>query len=211
MKIFFSSDWHIRHKNMLLKPERFLRTISYEMDIFFSHWSEFNKAKQENQEFYFFFLGDLLFQRHLTMPWFKEIFRGNFGRFQKNNKFCFVRGNHDEKEKIPNSYLKDELGFNLVFDNFVVIEMDQKKYLLSHFPCVDSVEKGNDDLKERLRLVYNKHNCVSNLHGHIHTREIGNRMWNGYPFQCINIGADKMAECKPFVRVVNSFGISEWG
>lgn len=96
-KYWFSSDWHLQHKNIIKYDNRPFKTIEEHDEIIISN---FEKVVNKGDDFYF--LGDFSFTNDskLLHNWFERL-------ANKANLF-FISGNHDHHKVIPfyNSYGK---------------------------------------------------------------------------------------------------------
>ncbi len=107
--IFFISDTHFDHTNIIRYCKRPFKSTSEMNNAMLSNWN--NTIKKED---IVFFLGDLIFGRGSREVdyWLKQL----------NGKIYFVSGNHEKKSKIIEYYDK------------LIIKYKGKKFLLVHDP-----------------------------------------------------------------------------
>lgn len=112
-KTWFSSDWHLAHKNVIKYDNRPFKTIQ-EMDH--TIISNYNKTVSPEDDFYF--LGDFCFDRKLTEVYLQQL---------KGNLF-FIRGNHDKHDTIK---LYQKYGTYLGEQK--KIRVGEKEIILNHY------------------------------------------------------------------------------
>ena len=151
--IFFTSDWHLFHDNVLIYDKRPFKDV-YEMhETLVKNWN--NKVPSDAVVFY---MGDLSFAKNikLTIPIVEQL----------NGQIHFIMGNHDRYEDIK------KIGrFENIYDliNLRVTDIDAPKneqsIVLSHYPI----------------LSWNKINRGSyHLHGHEHMHLAREKEWEWY-------------------------------
>lgn len=117
--IWFSSDYHWGHRNILEYDKRPFDSIEkHDIHIL----NEYNKLVQPQDDFYF--LGDLAFtKKREQLAWIESLLIQ-----MKGNKF-FIKGNHDHSETIK---LYEKHGIYLGEKKTITIGED--RVTLNHFP-----------------------------------------------------------------------------
>ena len=115
--IFFTSDTHFDHKN-LLKYDRSFSSIEEMNEQIILNW---NSVVKPNDDIYH--LGDLSFCKS------KEKLKIIINRLHGNK--ILIRGNHDREH--PSYYIN--LGFKNCFD-YKRIDLNKKTIILSHYPMI---------------------------------------------------------------------------
>lgn len=113
MKAYFSSDYHLGHKNVIKYDNRPFKTV-YEMDeaIIKNHN---NTVRDEDQ---FYFLGDFSFDRRRTEEYLRRL---------QGEKF-FIKGNHDNSDIIK---LYEKYGTYL--GNLSEVSVFGQRIVLCHY------------------------------------------------------------------------------
>ncbi len=137
---YFSSDWHLGHKNILQYDNRPFKTIEeHDAKIL----ENYNSVVGENDTFYF--LGDF------ALGHFKNA--ENILR-QMNGKKFFILGNHDEK---PMQRMYRNYG--TVLGNLYEIEPHEQKIVICHYSM--RVWRGNH--KGNWHLFGHSHGSLDHL------------------------------------------------
>lgn len=166
VKIFFTSDTHFGHKNILNFCERPFKDTDEMDETIIANWN--NKVGKNDIVFH---LGDFAFA---TNKRWQEL------RYRLNGKIYLILGNHDIT-RWPGDYTMQL--FDRV-ENQMMLKIDNKyKVYLNHFPflCYDGVYRNPQD-------------CTIQLHGHVHER-IGDtgkdkdRLKYRFPYQ-YDVGVD---------------------
>lgn len=166
VKIFFTSDTHFGHRNILNFCERPFKDTDEMDETIIANWN--NKVGKNDIVFH---LGDFAFATNKR--WQDLICK-------LNGKIILVLGNHDVV-KWPGDYTMQL--FERV-ENQMMLKIDNKyKVYLNHFPflCYDGVYRNPQD-------------CTIQLHGHVHERigDIGkdkDRLKYRFPYQ-YDVGVD---------------------
>ena len=166
VKIFFTSDTHFGHKNILNFCERPFKDTDEMDEAIITNWN--NKVGKDDIVFH---LGDFAFASNKR--WQELICK-------LNGKIYLILGNHDIT-RWPGSYTMEL--FDRV-ENQMMLKIDNKyKVYLNHFPflCYDGVYRNPQD-------------CTIQLHGHVHERigDVGNdkdRLKYRFPYQ-YDVGVD---------------------
>ena len=124
--IYFTSDTHFFHKNILeYCPERknFASSVEEMNDILIQRW---NSKVNHGDDVYFF--GDFIFNKN------PETIKATFGALKGN--IYFIKGNHDDKQVTRNLSVP-------VMDS-VMFNLDGVKIYLNHYPnSTKAYEKFN--------------------------------------------------------------------
>ncbi|MFW9993532.1 MAG: metallophosphoesterase [Candidatus Odinarchaeota archaeon] len=113
MGTWFTSDWHLSHKNIMKYSKRPYKTVE-EMDK--TIMENFNNLVKENDEVYY--LGDFCFKKDRTEEYLNEM----------KGKLYFVMGNHDRHIKhVLKKYCE------AVWD-LKEIKVNMQSITLSHYP-----------------------------------------------------------------------------
>ena len=165
-KIWFTSDTHFGHKNIINFCERPFKNTD-EMDEFIiNNWNS-----KINKDDIVFHLGDFAFASNKR--WQELICR-------LNGKIYLILGNHDVS-RWPGDYTMSL--FERV-ENQIMLKIDNKyKVYLNHFPflCYDGTYRNPED-------------CTIQLHGHVHERlgdtgKDAQRLQYRFPYQ-YDVGVD---------------------
>lgn len=166
VKIFFTSDTHFGHINILNFCKRPFSSVEEMDEAIITNWN--NKVGKDDLVFH---LGDFAFATNKR--WQDLICK-------LNGKIILVLGNHDIV-RWPGDYTMNL--FERV-ENQIMLKIDNKyKVYLNHFPflCYDGVYRNPQD-------------CTIQLHGHVHER-IGDtgkdkdRLKYRFPYQ-YDVGVD---------------------
>jgi len=150
LKLFCWSDIHFNHTNILKYCDRKFDNIEEHDDYYIKIWN-----KNISNEDTIYYLGDFLLSNKHAL---KKILE------QLNGKKVLIRGNHDRFT--TNKYITG--GFSEVV-NYKIENIDSKiigvkgNIFFSHYPFSDIDE---------YKILYNKNNCVLNIHGHLHNKTI---------------------------------------
>lgn len=165
-KIWFTSDTHFGHQNILKFCERPFNSVEEMDNVIIERWN--SKVGKDDIVFH---LGDFAFASNKR---WQELIS------YLNGKIYLILGNHDIT-RWPGNYTMQL--FDRV-ENQMMLKIDNKhKVYLNHFPflCYDGVYRNPED-------------CVIQLHGHVHER-IGDvskdaqRLQYRFPYQ-YDVGVD---------------------
>lgn len=165
-KIWFTSDTHFGHKNILTFCERPFNSVEEMDNAIIERWN--SKVGKDDIVFH---LGDFAFASNKR--WQDLIYK-------LNGKIYLILGNHDIT-RWPGTYTMQL--FDRV-ENQIMLKIDNKyKVYLNHFPflCYDGTYRNPED-------------CTIQLHGHVHER-IGDtgkdaqRLQYRFPYQ-YDVGVD---------------------
>lgn len=150
MRLFFTSDQHFGHTNILKYAKRpFEPDYKGMIDCAKFMYDTYQQTVSDNDVVVF--LGDLALINNENKDAFSDLFQS-----MKGTKLL-VLGNHD---RFPVSYYKDA-GFCDVRDYHIV-----KDHFVCHYPCTSSFSS-----KEKLCTNAFKHSgCTDIWHGHIHEK-----------------------------------------
>jgi calcineurin-like phosphoesterase family protein len=154
MKIFFISDTHFFHKNIIKYTNRPFLDVNKMNEYIINQW---NNVVSENDIIYH--LGDFAIGWDKTFPDKKECYKHIMD--QLNGKKILIKGNHDRES---DNFYKD-IGFSEVYPYLIVDGM-----LLTHYP-LEINEYQKESLKQfiyKLQNLYNKYKLTKVIHGHIH-------------------------------------------
>jgi calcineurin-like phosphoesterase family protein len=162
MTIFFTSDLHFGHENIIKYCGRPWSNVQEMNEALITNW---NSRVQPGDTVYL--LGDFAMGQKSNILFRKRL----------NGKIILIRGNHDRKPSV----MRDEAGFDEVHDN-LLIQLSGLKLYLAHIPV--HLPDRLDDRKHDPKLVkmpaeeYDYFLC-----GHVHEKwkRIGNT---------INVGCD---------------------
>lgn len=165
-KIWFTSDTHFGHKNILTFCERPFNSVEEMDNAIIERWN--SKVEKDDIVFH---LGDFAFASNKR--WQELIYK-------LNGKIYLILGNHDIT-RWPGTYTMQL--FDRV-ENQMMLKIDNKyKVYLNHFPflCYDGTYRNPED-------------CTIQLHGHVHQRigDIGKdaqRLQYRFPYQ-YDVGVD---------------------
>ena len=167
VKIFFTSDTHFGHTNIINFCERPFKDTDEMDELLIHNWN----AKVGKDDIVFH-LGDFAFA---TNKRWQEL------RYRLNGKIYLILGNHDVV-RWPGDYTMQM--FDRV-ENQMMLKIDNKyKVYLNHFPflCYDGVYRNYHE------------DCTIQLHGHVHERpnDTGkdkDRLKYRFPYQ-YDVGVD---------------------
>lgn len=193
---FFISDTHLGHLNIL----KFTKSRSVEMKkknmINQDDWIKYNWNQTCQNDNTIIHCGDLSYKG-------KSNVINNL-----NGKKFLLKGNHDDlsfKEYTENGFnlinnlvlidkFKKDLVFlkqiksysNLKSFNFILFEYDNLRFLVSHFPIIDTqgYDKKYESQINGLKWIFEYCQCDYNLHGHTHENNMN------YD-QCVNISFEQ--------------------
>jgi calcineurin-like phosphoesterase family protein len=164
MSLYFTSDLHFYHKNILkYQSNRNCETLDEMHSVLINNW---NNLISENDNV--IICGDFCFARVTkTSEMVKQL---------KGNKIL-LRGNHDYLK--PNKY--EELGFTL--KKYMIID----DYFCGHYPIYTDEQFEYDMLNRKIddqtmiRKIYGEYKqafidsgCTKVIHGHIHSFKMDN-------------------------------------
>lgn len=166
VKIWFTSDTHFGHKNIITFCERPFNSVEEMDNAIIERWN--SKVGKDDIVFH---LGDFAFASNKR--WQELIYK-------LNGKIYLILGNHDIT-RWPGTYTMQL--FDRV-ENQMMLKIDNKyKVYLNHFPflCYDGTYRNPED-------------CTIQLHGHVHQRigDIGKdaqRLQYRFPYQ-YDVGVD---------------------
>lgn len=115
MNIFFSSDYHLGHNNILKYDKRPFKDINHHDEAIITNHNEIVKTDDE-----FYFLGDFSFNDKRTEEYLQRI----------NGKKFFIRGNHDSHKTVK-LYQK----YGIYLDEQIKIVVQKQDIILNHFPA----------------------------------------------------------------------------
>ncbi|WP_461831557.1 metallophosphoesterase [Aquifex sp.] len=169
------SDTHFYHENIVnLNPK--VRFVGFEVVIL----NNLYKTLKEGD--ILFHLGDFTWHFNDEQGYLK-IWKG------LPAKKILVMGNHDRNREKLSEY------FDEIYELYTIIEYENVRILLSHYPALDPLTNRYPERQELIREVYFKEGCDLLIHGHVHwnergircgCREVGvncynvNVEWNGY-------------------------------
>lgn len=146
--IYFSSDWHFYHKNILKYDNRPFST----MDEMIEHIiTRTNDIVKEDDELYF--LWDLNFSHNDE----------TLNRLCKINckNMYWVRGNHDSDSAV------NKMGRRFKWvKNEHVLEIEWRKIRLEHYPPIDYTDDGNGGMKKVSRYTPSDYDICIHWHTH---------------------------------------------
>ena len=197
MRIFFTSDLHISHENILkFEPYRkkYLKceNINEHDKAIIGSW---NSIVKDDDIVYV--LGDLGFDRSSERQYVNQL---------KGIKIL-IRGNHDQEK----DYYYYKLGFSAVMYE-AVIKIGKTKVLLSHYPYrlsfwskLKLLLRGKYHQKDQTKRPINRGMWL--LHGHIHSGG-GNRILSTISGERqINVGLDankcKLISAQEISNIIN--------
>jgi len=176
-RVFIISDTHFFHNNMLLyEPTRMVYLDTHESfeDFLIENWNDTVTDRD-----IVIHLGDFVFK---DASKFTDDIR-------LRGKKILVLGNHDYRkrnipylEKIFDYIIRDGTVLNLNKGgteeiptgdravNGIILGYDGMKILLSHYPVFQYDEYDRDRI-ELLHRFYQQHNCLLNIHGHVHYKD----------------------------------------
>ena len=166
VKMWFTSDTHFGHKNILTFCERPFNSVEEMDNAIIERWN--SKVGKDDIVFH---LGDFAFASNKR--WQELIYR-------LNGKIYLILGNHDVI-RWPGDYTMSL--FERV-ENQMMLKIDNKyKVYLNHFPflCYDGTYRNPED-------------CTIQLHGHVHERlgdtgKDAQRLQYRFPYQ-YDVGID---------------------
>ena len=174
MSIFFTSDQHYFHRNVIRLSNRPFENMTEMHDKMIENY---NSKVGRNDCTYF--LGDFSFENDIEAN--KQILN------RMNGKKVLIIGNHDKK---PSRMMA--MGFAAVF-NTATLRIAQKNVMLCHYPYAPSLWKRWRLPKHSLRYMERRppKTCDWLLHGHTHSKtrvylptksiHVGVDAWNFYP------------------------------
>jgi calcineurin-like phosphoesterase family protein len=118
--IYFSSDWHLGHKNIIKYAQRPFTTIE-DMNILI-----FNLVKKLPINSYLYFLGDLGFTTEILDYFFYEVLSPDI-------RFVWILGNHDFKFE---SNMDKYINYCYDIKEYKSIKIDNQDIFLCHYPMV---------------------------------------------------------------------------
>lgn len=140
---WFTSDWHIGHKNVIGFCDRPFPTLTEMHEALVSNWNERVKPNDIG-----YFLGDMSFSGvGLTEKYIRQL----------NGFKVLVRGNHDTGS--AGRFIN--MGFDLVVPNYCIVIVKEEAMYASHYPfnCTRYPERCPEDKGQWI------------LHGHTHSKQ----------------------------------------
>lgn len=161
-KVFFTSDLHFNHNNVILYCNRPFKTREDMNEALIKAW---NKTVKKQDHVYI--LGDFSFNPNVACSIAPKL----------NGIKILISGNHDatfignkKYEKMSRKY--EENGFSIVMPHILSITLkDKTNVLLSHLPYKPN---DNENLDKRYLNFRPEDNNQILLHGHLHGRYIKN-------------------------------------
>lgn len=155
VKIFYTSDWHFGHKNII----RYCNRPFDLSDEGVAQCTDFIKKEYcsvVGPDDFVFFLGDAFFGGSKKKYAFRDLVQSMTG------KKIMIRGNHDYES--DSFYLS--CGF-LEIENYISFG----KYFICHFDLTEKTDDEEHHCSEEdvLREVFKKSGCEFIIHGHTHT------------------------------------------
>lgn len=139
-KVWFTSDLHFKHKNIIKYCNRPFENTDEMTEVLIDIWNKI-VAKED----VVFILGDFCF--------------GGYARWEEilkrlNGELHLILGNHDP-EKIANKLLEN--GYLKSISSMELIEVDGQELFLCHFPMIDwpNKERGSIMLHGHIHSLYN--------------------------------------------------------
>lgn len=151
---YFISDTHFFHRNILkLCPVK--RKLGFE-ELILSNLKHQLKSSDT-----LYHLGDFAWEDsdYLLRAW-REL----------PGRKVLIKGNHDWHSKDL------ELYFDEVVEFSTIIRVNEKKFLLCHFPSKDLRTYRYKEFQEKITKIYREEGCSLLIHGHVH--------WNPYCVFC---------------------------
>lgn len=112
-KTFFSSDWHLGHKNIITYDKRPFDSVEEMNNTIIKNYNSVVGPDDD-----FFYLGDFCFDRHRAEEFLSQL-QGNL---------YFIRGNHDNHDMIK-AYRK----FGYYFGDFAEVKVNGQSITLCHY------------------------------------------------------------------------------
>lgn len=141
-KTFFSSDWHLSHKNIIKYDPRPFATIE-EMDK--TIIDNYNSVVGEDDEF--FYLGDFCFNNKKVEEFLEQL----------NGKKYFIKGNHDHSD-VVSAYKK----YGTYLGGLEEIEVNKQLIVLCHY----TMRNWNQSHRGAIHLYGHDHGALeSTPHG----------------------------------------------
>lgn len=140
--IYFTSDCHFNHKNILAyEPEsRPFATIEEMNEVIIANWNSVVTAEDEVWVLGDFFMGQLI----AIEPILDRL----------NGKIHLVRGNHDQKNRMK---IYEARGIDI--HDIAYVQYKGRYFVLCHFP---------NESEEFVRMVIEDNSEVVWLYGHVH-------------------------------------------
>jgi len=150
MSIFFTSDLHLGHSNILIYDKRPFATIEEHDETIIENW---NKTVKSNDTVYF--IGDFCL--------FRKIDKIRGYRSRLNGKIHLIYGNHDDVLR-DNQIFESQSDMRYIF-------VGKQKIMLCHYPLLSwrssnhgsfhlhgHCHSGKNDYAKRLEVSTNLHN-----------------------------------------------------
>lgn len=194
---FVVSDTHLGHANILKHCKSRVLNMKFKKYIDHDKWIKDNWNFVVKNEDTLIHLGDLSFKGNVNvikgLNGDKYLLKGNHEDLKDQD--YLDNGFKEIKDYIQiEEYKNDQLFLNKVKElkklrcfNFILIEVDGLRLLLSHFPIVDT--DGYDIRYESqingLKWIFDYCKCDYNLHGHTHENIMKND-------KCINVSIENI-------------------
>ena len=173
-RIWLISDTHFLHKNII---EYCNRPVNFN-SLIIKNWN-----KLVGDDDLVIHLGDVTFGLKT-----KEL-------IEKANKILSIlkghkvllRGNHDSFKPIKKNGVSLRLEDYFDILSFLIIEYQNKRYFLNHYPLCESSFESEELLnhKRKLASIFKEADCGSLIHGHVHNNKLnGNFLINAPHFNC---------------------------
>lgn len=186
-----SADHHFGHNKLFDTFEPIRQKINFNFNQFENELIKRWNTKIQSKDI-MLYLGDFCINKRdisKTLHNIKTI------TSKLQGKKVLIKGNHD---KLDNHYYLNN-GWDLVienayiflnnkltilplqgkFANCLIIEINNKRIMFSHFSIFDIDDerfdkKYKEDI-ESLKSIYKQYNCELNIHGHVHSRKLINK------------------------------------
>lgn len=158
-KIWFTSDLHLAHENIILYANRPFKDVT-EMDNILI--SNINKNVMEND--FLYILGDFSLYKNKE----KKYVESCFNRIHCNNKIL-IKGNHDHKDTL-------KFNWTAIYDYHELDLENNLKICLCHYP----ISEWNQGQKGAICLHGHQHNKIASLSKY-KIFDIGVDAWNFNP------------------------------
>lgn len=178
MTIYFTSDLHLGHKNILKLSNRPFGEIEHHDDTIINN---FNRIVSENDTCYI--LGDISWNQSY------EKYKNIFSRL--NGKKYIILGNHDNKQNLIRCQKE---GLILSVKETQTVQIGKDRIVLSHFP-----------MREWNGFYHNSYHLYAHTHGNIEdykqSTDIGVDCWEYEPVSWEEVKEYIDKNCEP--NVVN--------
>jgi calcineurin-like phosphoesterase family protein len=167
--IYFTSDHHFGHKNIIEYAKRPFANVSEMDEVMFNNWN--NTVKKDDLVYY---LGDFSF---CALSLTKDVLERLHG------EKILIRGNHDkQRNKLVGPKLFKEIHQELS------IKLENRKVLLCHYPYYPNEQELEEAIQNNYDIRYLERRPKNNggilLCGHVHEK------WK-IKDKAINVGVDQ--------------------